>query len=976
MKNLYRISMALVVLLALSNAVSAQTSISGKVTDAISAEPLAGVNIVVKGTVMGTITDSQGNFALKATGAPPLTLIFSFVGYKTQEVAITDATTTTLDIKLAEQTILGQEVVVSASRVEEGILQSPVSIEKMDILQVQSTPSENYYKGLINMKGLDMTQSSINFQIVNARGFNSTGNNRFVQLTDGMDTQAPALNFPIGNLNGPSELDVESVEFIPGAASALYGPNAFNGILLVNSKSPFEYQGLSAFAKFGMNHIGDADLNTEGGGKIGPGSAQPMWEGALRYAKAFNNRFAFKIGLSYSKATDWYGTNMKDKNAAANSGYSTNPGADLVHAFGDEVATNVGLLALNPSFQATAAGMGLSAYLGDLPNDIVSRTPYREQYLVDYDAKNLKASVGLNYRLSDKVELLYALNYGAGTSVYTGAQRYSLKDFNIQQHKLELKGRNFFLRGYTTIENSGDSFIADLTGVLVNREWKSDNQWFGEYAANYLGYLAMNSIAPGTSTTAQRYAAHTAARTAADVGRYAPGSAQFDAAAAKARSAVIPNGSLFDDKTTLYHVEGQYNFKNQIERAQVHGLDVMVGASYRLYDLNSNGTIFPDTVGNNITIQEVGAYVQASQKMFADKFKLTGSLRYDKNENFKGLINPRISGVISPTPNQNFRLSYQSGFRNPTTQGQHINLDVLTYRLLGGLPEYSAAYNIYQNAYTVASVNEYTAVVASKAGKGSYAGANAGLAIGDPEALSKLVPVTSADPVKPEKVKSIEVGYKGLIGNNLLIDAAYYFNTYNDFITQVILRQAAGPLDFAATTPTEQNIRNASTLLTPGTDETGRHNSYAAYTNLDKTVTAQGFTVGLDYTLTRSYRLGVNYNWNRLNEELGSGYLSEFNTPEHKYNVTFSNRKVTENFGFSVAYRWQDAFLWEATFAQGEVPAVGLVDAQLSYKLKNMKSVIKIGGSDLFNKRYVLNYGGPTLGAIYYISITFDELMN
>lgn len=967
--------MTLAVLLALSNPVSAQTSISGKVTDAATSEPLAGVNIVVKGTVMGTITDAQGNFSLRANAAPPVTLVLSFVGYKSQEVSVNEAAAT-LDIKLGEQTILGQEVVVSASRVEEAILQSPVSIEKMDILQVQSTASENYYKGLINMKGLDMTQSSINFQIVNARGFNSTGNTRFVQLTDGMDTQAPALNFPIGNLNGPSELDVESVEFIPGAASALYGPNAFNGILLVNSKSPFEYQGLSAFTKFGMNHIGDADLNTEGNGKIGPGSPKPMWEGAIRYAKAFNNRFAFKIALSYSKATDWYGTNLKDKNAALNPGYPTNPGADQVHAFGDEVSTNIGLLGLNPSFQATAAGLGLSGYLGDLPNEVVSRTPYQEQYMVNYDAKNFKANIGLNYRLSDKVELLYALNYGAGTSVYTGAQRYSLKDFNIQQHKVELKGKNFFLRAYTTQENSGDSYIADLTGVLVNRDWKSDNNWFGQYAANYLGALAAAGVAPGTATVAQRYAAHTAARSAADVGRFQPGTEAFNTSAAKAKSATIPTGSLFDDKSALYHFEGQYNFRNQIARAELKGLDVMVGASYRLYDLNSNGTIFADTAGNNITIQEVGAYVQASQKMFADKFKLTGSLRYDKNENFKGLINPRISGVISPTPNQNFRVSFQSGFRNPTTQGQHINLDVLTYRLLGGLPQYANTYNIFQNAYTVASVNEYTAIVASKAGKGAYSGSNAGLAIGDPDALSKLVPVTSAEAVKPEKVKSIEIGYKGLIANNLLIDAAYYYNSYDDFMTFVILRQAAGPLDLNAAAPTEQNIRNASTLLTPGTDENGRQNSYAAYTNLKKNVTAQGLAVGFDYTIGRGYKVGANYNWNRLNNQLGSGYLSEFNTPEHKYNITFGNRKVTENIGFNVAYRWQNAFNWEATFAQGVVPAVGLVDAQVSYKVKSMKSIFKLGGSDLFNKRYVLNYGGPTLGAIYYVSITFDELMN
>ncbi|HEY5824666.1 MAG TPA: carboxypeptidase-like regulatory domain-containing protein, partial [Cyclobacteriaceae bacterium] len=224
----------------------AQTKISGVVKDE-KGEGLAGVNLIIKGRVIGTVTDINGNFNLTVNDNPPMTVVISFIGYATQEIQITNSSPTALDIKMEEQTLLGQEVVVSASRVEERIMESPVSIEKMDILAVQSTPADNYYKGIANLKGVDVTTSSINFQIINTRGFGSTGNTRFVQLTDGMDTQAPALNFPIGNLNGPSELDVESLELIPGASSALYGPNAFNGILLVNSKSAFDYQGLSGF---------------------------------------------------------------------------------------------------------------------------------------------------------------------------------------------------------------------------------------------------------------------------------------------------------------------------------------------------------------------------------------------------------------------------------------------------------------------------------------------------------------------------------------------------------------------------------------------------------------------------------------------------------------------------------------------------------------------------------------------------------
>ncbi|MBX2894081.1 MAG: TonB-dependent receptor [Cyclobacteriaceae bacterium] len=955
------------------------TSITGTVKDGTSGESLAGVNIVVKGRVIGTISNTDGQYNLKVNQPPPFTLVFSFIGYATQEFEVTQATST-IDVTLAEQTLLGQEIVVSASRMEESILQSPVSIEKMDILGVQSTASENYYKGLINMKGLDMTQSSINFQIINARGFNSTGNTRFVQLTDGMDTQAPALNFPIGNLNGPSELDVESVEFIPGAASALYGPNAFNGILLVNSKSPFEYQGLSAFAKYGFNHAGGGVSYLDNGGAsvnpIGPGYAEPMFEGALRYAKAFNNRFAFKIAVSYMQATDWYGTNLRDKNPERQGGLSFNPGADRVHAFGDEVANSLGLVRL--SLAPALAGTSLASFVPFLPDQIVSRTPYEERYLVDYGAKNLKANVGLNYRITDKVELLYLLNYGGGTSVYTGAQRYSLKDFNIQQHKLELKGSNFFLRGYTTIEDSGDSYIADLTGILINDAWKSNSAWFRDYSVQYLTSLAQQGFNPGGGTqptAAQQENAHRSARNTADVGRLLPGTAAFEQAKKTATGSVIPFGSLFNDATKLYHVEGQYNFKNQIKF-----MELMVGGSYRLYDLNSNGTIFADTTGNDITIQEIGAYAQASKKLFNDKLKLTGSLRWDKNENFDAQLNPRISGVYSINPQQNFRVSYQTGFRMPTSQNQHIDLNAVSARLIGGLPQYAAARNVFQYAYDLRSVTAYTAAVAAGAAAGNAT------AIGDPNNLRLLVPVSAVAPVKPEQVQSIEVGYKGLVANKLMIDVVYYQNTFNDFIASQFVRKAAGVIDINGMPTdvtynfdprTEQNIRNAQTLLTPITT-INRENTFSIPTNVDRTLKSSGFALGLEYSLPKGYKLGGNYNYNKLKDAsqlAADGFLAEFNTPENKFNLTFGNRKVTDKFGFNVAYRWQDEFLWESSFAQGLVPAIGTFDAQVSYRLKDLKSVIKLGGSNLFNERYVLNYGGPTLGGIYYISVTFDELM-
>lgn len=940
----------LLMLCSYSRVIGQDTTISGIVTDAGTGTALIGVNILVKGQVIGTVSNIEGRFNLKVNQPPPLTLVFSMVGYATQEVEINSGNATGLEVRLDEQSLLGQEIVVSASRVEESILQSPVSIEKMDILSIRNSPSDTYYKAIGNLKGVDVTSSSINFQIINARGFNSTGNTRFVQLIDGMDTQAPALNFPIGNLNGPSELDVESVEFIPGASSALYGPNAFNGILLVQSKNPFEYQGLSAYYKQGINHVG---------GRPGePQNIQPMFEGSIRYAHAFNNKLAFKINASFMNAEDWYGTDYTDLSPRNQGDLPSNPGANRIHIFGDEVSNNIGLLRNVAGIQNI-----FGPYANSLPDQVVSRTGYEEQYLVDYGAKNYKVNAALHYRISDKAEVSYNFNYGSGTSVYTGAQRYSLNNFYINQHKLELRGDNFFLRGYTTRENSGDSYIADLTGVNINNEWKDNTSWFTDYTVGYLQSLVQQGVVPGEIGTAQQQAtAHEIARTMADEGRYLPGSAEFAAAKERVQGDFIPAGSLFNDKSRMYMAEGQYNFKNEIDF-----MELQAGASYRLYELGSNGTIFADVEGNDITIMELGAFAQASKRLFNDKLKLMGSLRYDKNENFDGQFSPRLSAVVTQG-NSNFRVAFQTGFRNPTTQGQHIDLNVVAARLIGGLNYYRNKYRIFDNAFSQASVNDYIAAVG--AGKSPV----------DPTATSLLEQVTSLPELRPEQVKSFEVGYKGLLANNrLLVDLAYYYNIYNDFITQTAVRKAAGPVYPGAATNTTEgafNAVNAPSLLTPITTP-GSENTFQTYTNLiDQEVRAHGAAIGLTYNLPNNFMLSGNYNFNKMLTNIGANFLNDFNTPEHKTNISFGNRRIANNWGFNVTYRYQSQFRWESSFAIGNVPEIHNVDAQVSYKLSPLKSVLKLGGSNVFNSRYYQNYGGPSIGAIYYLSITFDELLN
>jgi outer membrane receptor protein involved in Fe transport len=818
-----------------------------------------------------------------------------------------------------------------------------------------------------------------------------------------MDTQAPALNFPIGNLNGPSELDVESVELIPGASSALYGPNAFNGILLVNSKNAFDYQGLSAFVKQGVNHVGKNDP---------AGGPQPMEEAAIRYAKAFNNRFAFKINGSFMKALDWYGTDGTDRESARtptdNSGNplfnlhdvnfanTHNPGADRLHYMGDEASINLAIFPLSSSWQTFASTNspyynnifqpGLSALdyakAGDLPSTVVSVTPYKEQNLISYNAKNIKGNLGLYYRLNDKMELSYLFNGGWGTSIYTGAQRYSLKNFSIMQHRLQLRGDNFYVRAYTTMENSGDSYITEFLSKRINDIAVSNaNPLFSDvsgylatYGTEYLRYLYNQGLQPGDINTLPAAEKNTIQNGAFQFARDVtdakfhldPTSQAFKDAKGKALKGTIPQGPKFSDHTMLFHAEGQYDFKNVIKF-----MDLQVGTSTRQYFLNSNGTIFDDK-SSPIIIQEYGAYAQAGKWVADRKVRLQASGRYDKNLNFKGRFNPRLSVLYKIGENTNIRLSYQTGFRIPSTQGQYIDLNILTARLLGGLPQFYDKYNLGRKSTTGQNL-AFEGFSVEKYAKGVFDGGSTQAAIFDPKNVSQLKPFEWT-PVKPERVQNFELGFKSLLNNELMIDAAYYYNIYNDFITQVRVRIAD---QLADGTPNYATILNG-TALDKKFDGTITGNTAQIYTNFTDRVTSQGAVLGLTYSMPRGYTLSGNYNWNVLQHAPPPDqFMSEYNTPKHKTNITFGNRKLTDNLGFNVTYRWQSQFLWQSSFtipANGFVPAYNTVDAQISYRVSAMKSVVKIGGSNILNKMYIQSLGGPGIGAIYYVSVTFDEM--
>ena len=957
-KIIQQILPSLALILFLSASAFAQTKIGGRVTDADSKEPLIGVSIGVKGAVTGTISDAKGNFSLSTNKAGALTIVVSMVGYERQEIPV-KGNKTDFQIALKEQATLAQDVVVSASRVEESVMQSPVSVERMDIRAIRETPAASFYDALRNIKGVEVSSQSVSFSSIGMRGFNSNGNVRVVQLIDGMDNQAPGLNFSVGNIVGISELDLQSVDLLPGAASALYGPNAMNGIILMDSKSPFLFQGLSAQLKTGAMY---ASNRTE--------TMTPYGDISIRFAKAFNNKVAFKVNFNQLTADDWQATDTRDQSllngtvlGAGSRG--TNLAYNGVSVFGDE--TNVNMLSsLTPLLkdptspltaginQISAATGGLltpSAILGYIvPNVAISREGYAERDLSSYANRNIKFNAALHYRFNDKVELILQGSYGQGTTMYTGADRYSIKNFSMGQYKAELKGSNFFVRAYTTQENSGDAYATGTLGQLVNEAAKPSTAWYPQYFSTFAG-LALNNfgtvlqtnllkgVAPASAvglavaSTQQSFPYyHGTARATADVGRLVPGTAGFNAALDAIKAKALPSGAKFTDKSALYHLEGMYNLTEKLNNK----VELIVGANYRQYALNSEGTLFAlQDNGSEFTINEFGGYAQASKKLFADHLKVTGSLRYDKNENFDGVFSPRISGVLTQGTS-NFRASLQTGFRIPTTQDQYINLLTPSARLLGGLAVVQDRYKLSGNSYTLQSI------------------------LASPSDPTKWITYKSKA-WKPEQVQTFELGYKGMITPQMFVDFYAYQSNFTNFSAGQVVAQ-------------------------PSTTLAGSLNYFSFPSNVDNEVVTNGWGLGIDYDLGNRWALGTNVSYNAVKDNGGlADYQLGFNTPNYRTNVTLGNRNIgNSGWGFNATWRYQDQFVWQSSFVNqvvnqqqlSVIPAFSTLDMQVSKKVSEIKSIIKVGGTNLGGVAYTTGWGNPLVGSIYYVSITFDELLN
>lgn len=919
-------------------------------------------SVIVIETGQGVTTDFDGLFRLEVARLP-VVLQVSFIGYGAETVTVS-SDREKMVVKLSPDQILIEAAEVVGERISEKQKQAPLTVETMDLISIKEAPSGNFYEGLGNLKGVDLTSASLGFKIINTRGFNSTSPVRSLQLIDGVDNQSPGLNFSLGNFLGAPDLDVKSVEIIAGASSAFFGPGAFNGVINMETKDPFVFSGLSVSTK-----LGETTKKGE----------RPLSEVGFRWAQILDNKngdavFAYKVNFFQFSAYDWEAVNYDPVDGSSVS--ALNPGRfDAVNIYGDEYQTR-----FDYSSPPGNAYRGLGT---------IYRTGYKEKDLVDYNTDNLKVSVSGHWRLQpektyESPELVYGFNMGKGTTVYQGDNRFSLKNIEFYQHRLELRKKNkWFIRAYRTNEDAGDSYDPYATALKLQDSTRNHNNWarvYEEYWVDsiapsisdtypdleFLGFdsvftvdgtflylLPIAGIPEGAEDqwfvenhdnltywhsqveqwTNEGYA-NLAAVAIDPVGHLAPGSEDFNTLYNKlitSKNNEGEGGTRFHDLSSLLHVHGEYIFEPWFLE------EVRVGANFRQYTPVSEGTIFSDTSGVVITNAEVGAYMGVKKRFFEDEMIVTGTVRVDKNENFPFMVSPAISLVWSPNAKDFARLSFSSALRNPTLADQYLFLDVGPATLVGNL-------NGVQDLVSIQSFIDYR---------------NAPPTLGSIAMDRSYLEYFDIAPIRPEQVKTVEAGYRTTIGEKLYIDAGCYFSTYTDFIGYNI------GLDIAFTDTSQF-------APVQGVDV------YRYAANSINEVKTQGASIGLQYYLNDKFSLTGNYSWNKLvktNED--DPIIPAFNTPEHKFNLGITARGLdawdNNTWGFGVNYRWIQQFVFEGSPQfTGGIPQYDLVDAQINLYLEDLNTTFKFGGSNLLSNMHIETYGGPQVGRLAYVSILYD----
>lgn len=296
--------------LTLPAAVGAQQqegAFAGTVRDADTGTPLSAVLVQVMspaGEVLASATTGpEGAFRIVGLAEGSYTIRFSIPGWQVTVLEgerVEAGQTTSLAVELGERSYTLNPITVTASKTVERALDAPAAVQVVSTRDIQESPALTQADHVKGVAGVDIITTGLQSHYVVARGFNNIFSGAMLTLTDGRIAGVPSLRANISHLNPTVDLDIERMEVVLGPGSALYGPNAANGVFHTITKSPIDHPGAS-FAVSG-------GLRQQTGAPLEPGvedNDEGLFHGVGSVSVRANDRFGIRVSGQYFNGTEY-----------------------------------------------------------------------------------------------------------------------------------------------------------------------------------------------------------------------------------------------------------------------------------------------------------------------------------------------------------------------------------------------------------------------------------------------------------------------------------------------------------------------------------------------------------------------------------------------------------------------------------------------------------------------------------------------
>ena len=351
---------------------------------------LPGANIAIEGPPLpeggGTIAGSDGFFRLEGIPVGLYTVAVTFIGYKAEvrrEVQVVAGRATRLEITLDSQIIFLDQNVVSASRRQEKVLEAPASVAVVESGEIRANPVLTVSEHIKDLPAVDFAQTGLVQSNVVVRGFNNIFSGALLTLTDNRLARVPSLRLNAYNFIPVTNDDVERIELVLGPGSALYGPNSANGVMHIITHSPFTSQGTSVDVGLGERSLRKT---------------------AVRHAGVVGERLGYKVSAQYYTGTDWK--------------YSD-------------------------------------------PEETRGR---------DFDIERRSAEVRLDYRAAEDLTAIASAGYNVGDHIeLTGLGAGQVRDWAYNYAQLRLLYRDWFFQAFHNWSDAGDTFLLRSGDPIVDK---------------------------------------------------------------------------------------------------------------------------------------------------------------------------------------------------------------------------------------------------------------------------------------------------------------------------------------------------------------------------------------------------------------------------------------------------------------------------------------------------------------------------